>query len=476
MRRFGQIIKMAPEVFREGVFAINKPTGQSSAQVIRDCQQHFNPSSFFKPLVEHEVEKRRTNGSRIKPRKLKAASQVKIGHGGTLDPLATGILILGIGSATKALPQFLDCMKSYEATVVFGAATDTYDRVGRILSKRPYDHITRDKVEEALGHFRGKQTQVPPLYSALKMNGKPLYEYAREGKAIPREIESREVEVTELEIIEWYDPGEHNHRWPLEEAEAAERNLAEQVWRVKKTQEGSKPLTPDQKKEDEDAIAEHELQKRKFEERQDRLVRDEPSKRQRQPKNSAMMSGALGSLPGATALHSNRGRDLHVPPPDASTPPPWTDAGPPACKIRMTVSSGYYVRSFCHDLGAKLDSAAIMAELCRTRQSDFTVGGVNCLEYTDLARGEDVWGPRVADMLAKWNADPGSQWQPEQKKQNGQPQRPQIRMPAKPAPQPQEITRKRPLEEPEAMSPPRKVADRRESNAESEESWAGIPN
>ncbi|KAK1243667.1 hypothetical protein MKX08_001805 [Trichoderma sp. CBMAI-0020] len=400
---------MASDVVRDGVFAINKPCGISSAQVIRECQQAFNPSSFFKPMIDAEIARRLKEGGQFHRRRAeKKASQVKIGHGGTLDPLATGVLILGIGSATKQLPQFLDCTKTYETIVLFGASTDTYDRVGRILFKRPYDHITREMVEKELEGFKGKQIQIPPLYSALKMNGKPLYEYAREGKPIPREIEGREVEVLEIELVEWYEPKKHSHRWPTEEAEAAERNLAEQAWRVTKQQETARKLTPEEKEQDDQAVAAHESFKRKFEERQDELIRDAPRKKQRPSKHSAMMSGALGQLP--QPVHSNKGKNLVPPSPDESTPPPWNDEGPPAARIRLKVTSGFYVRSFCHDLGTKLGSAGLMAELDRVRQSDFTVGGTNCLEYEDLAKGEEVWAPKVADMLARWNGEPEGQW------------------------------------------------------------------
>lgn len=358
-------------------------------------------------MLDAEVARRlKESGGQFKRRRQeKKAAQVKMGHGGTLDPLATGVLILGIGSGTKQLSQFLDCSKDYETVVVFGASTDTYDRVGRVLTKRPYDHITREKLEEALATFKGKQIQIPPLYSALKMNGKPLYEYAREGKPIPREIEGRQVEVLDIELVEFYKPGEHNHRWPTEEASASERNLAEQVWRLKKQQETAKALTPEEKEEDDQAIAAHESFKKKFEERQDELIRDSPKPSGKRTPKEALMSGALGALP-QSATHSSRGSNLVKPAPDDSTPPPWTDEGPPAAKIRLKVTSGYYIRSFCHDLGTKLESAGLMAELCRTRQSDFTVGGINCLEYEDLAKGEEVWAPQVADMLARWNGEP----------------------------------------------------------------------
>ncbi|KAG5995792.1 hypothetical protein E4U54_002768 [Claviceps lovelessii] len=403
---------MASDVVRDGVLAVNKPYGHSSAQVIRECQQAFNPSNFFRPMIEAELARRlKESGKQFKRRKAeKRASQIKIGHGGTLDPLATGVLILGIGTATKLLPQFLHCTKTYETIVVFGVSTSTYDRTGSVLARKGYDHVTKELVEKELASFRGKQMQIPPLYSALKMNGKPLYEYAREGKPIPREIEGRQVEALEVELVEWYEPGTHNHRWPTKEAEAAERNLAEQVWRVKKQQETGKTLTPEEKEQDDRAIAAHESFKKRFEERQDELIRDAPAKRQRRDRDSkAMMSGGLGNMP-PQPVYSNKGSNLVPPAPDSSTPPPWTGEGPPACKIRLSVSSGYYVRCFCHDLGTKLGSAAIMAELCRVRQSDFTVGGPNTLEYEDLSKGEEVWGPKVADMLARWNGEPGGAW------------------------------------------------------------------
>ncbi|ERT02082.1 tRNA pseudouridine55 synthase [Sporothrix schenckii 1099-18] len=438
--------------------AINKPMGMSSAQVIRDCQTYFNPSSFFRPLIQHEadIRARESNAAHRRRSKAKRDSRVKMGHGGTLDPLATGVLILGVGHGTKELNKFLTCTKTYETVVLFGASTDTYDRVGRILTRRPYDEITKEKVEEALNDFRGTFRQMPPLYSALKMNGKPLYEYAREGLSIPREIETREVEVSDLELVEWYGPGEHDHRWPAEEAGMAEQSLAERVWRQGKEQATGKKMTPEEEKSDIEALAAHEAFKRRAEEKQDELVFDKPSKRRRgtggvvldhhgkrrkSSEDTLMMSGALGELPSSpydktssanpseaeaeaeaspklvvgTKLDGAAGRQLkmQVPggrgsnlipttPPALHTPPPWEGKGPPAARIRLTVSSGFYVRSFCHDLGVKVSSAAMMAELARTRQSDFRVGSANVLEYDDISKGETVWAPKVERLLRLW--------------------------------------------------------------------------
>lgn len=375
----------------------------SSAQVIRDCQSYFNPSNMFRPMMEEQTAQRNqeSNSYQRRRKKDKRKLQVKLGHGGTLDPLATGVLILGLGKGTKSLNQFLNCTKTYETVVVFGASTDTYDRVGVMLKQRQYDHITRPMVEEALQSFRGTYQQMPPLYSALKMEGKPLYEYAREGKPIPREIATREVTCTNMELVEWYEPGTHHHHWPAEEGSSAEKTYAEQVWRIEKLQSEGKKLTPEENEAESQALAAHESSKRKFEERQDDLVFDKQSKRRKHSHEAPMMSGALGEV----RPPKGKGSDL-IPPLIPNTPPPWEGKGPAAAKFRMTVTSGFYVRSFAHDLGVKLDSAGIMTELIRTRQGQFTLNSENCLEFDDLAKGEKFWAPKLEGMLSIWNNNP----------------------------------------------------------------------
>lgn len=385
---------------------INKPLGMSSAQVLRDCQHHFNPSAFFKPMIDRETADRQResrNQQKKRRRQDKNGIRVKMGHGGTLDPLATGVLIVGVGRGTKSLQSFLDCTKTYETVVLFGASTDTYDRVGRILKQTAYDHITRPMVEEALNSFRGSFQQMPPLYSALKMEGKPLYEYAREGKPIPREIATREVNVLDLELLKWYEPGTHSHRWPSEEATNFERSFAEQVWKVEKDQMTSKKLTPEEEEADTKARKAHENFKRKADESVDALVYDQQNKRKKVSKqpDTAMMSGALGDMPPA-APKPGKGSNL-IPETSEESVPSWEGKGPPAARIRMTVTSGFYVRSFCHDLGAKVSSSAMMAELCRSRQGDFVLGTPNCLDFSDLSKGEETWAPKVQAMLEEWN-------------------------------------------------------------------------
>jgi tRNA pseudouridine55 synthase len=122
----------------------------------------------------------------------------KAGHTGTLDPFATGLLPLCFGEATKFSQDLLEADKSYLATVHLGITTTTGDTEGEVLETRDVD-VTTEQVEAALARFRGPILQVPPMYSALKRDGKALYEYAREGVTLEREV--RPVTIHELELV-----------------------------------------------------------------------------------------------------------------------------------------------------------------------------------------------------------------------------------------------------------------------------------
>jgi len=126
----------------------------------------------------------------------------KGGHTGTLDPFATGLLPLCFGEATKFAGELLGSEKRYLATICLGIATDSGDATGRPLYRAPVT-VGRAEVEAVLGEFRGEIEQVPPMHSALKRNGKPLYAYARAG--IELERESRRVFIRELELRHWQD-------------------------------------------------------------------------------------------------------------------------------------------------------------------------------------------------------------------------------------------------------------------------------
>jgi tRNA pseudouridine55 synthase len=155
-----------PEV---GIYPVDKPVGPSSFRLVQ--------------LV------RRALGIK------------KTGHAGTLDPFASGLLLICAGRpATRIIAQLMGGDKVYEASLVLGEETDTLDREGRVVATLPVPTLAVERVRACLAGFVGEQLQVPPLYSALKHKGKPLYRYARQGVEVPRE--PRPVVIHALELVD----------------------------------------------------------------------------------------------------------------------------------------------------------------------------------------------------------------------------------------------------------------------------------
>jgi tRNA pseudouridine55 synthase len=144
----------------DGFIALDKPKGPTSSKVILDLKKRFELP--------------------------------KIGHAGTLDPMATGLLLLCIGEATKFSRFMIEADKGYVAELVLGESTDTYDADGQVIEKKSIRGVTNATVEEALFNLRGEILQRPPMFSAKKIKGRRLYELAREGK----EVERQELPVT----------------------------------------------------------------------------------------------------------------------------------------------------------------------------------------------------------------------------------------------------------------------------------------
>ncbi|EGN92911.1 hypothetical protein SERLA73DRAFT_98717 [Serpula lacrymans var. lacrymans S7.3] len=213
-----------PPLPLSGLFAIAKPSGPTSMSVINDVKQLVCNSRLFVEASKLE-EKRRTP-----KRGRRAREVVKIGQGGTLDPLADGVLVVGVGKGTKKLGDFLDCIKEYKTTVLLGCETDTYDSEGVRVRVAPWRHVTKEAVEEQLVNFRGEIYQTPPIFSALKMDGKPLYEYARKGIPLPRPIEKRKVTVHSLTLTDWKGPN-HEFTWPEKQFTDKEREAMEKALR-----------------------------------------------------------------------------------------------------------------------------------------------------------------------------------------------------------------------------------------------------
>lgn len=130
-----------------------------------------------------------------------------VGHGGTLDPEASGVLPLCIGSATRLFDYIIDKKKTYIAELQLGAVTDTQDATGKLIEERPVN-VSEDELRAALGDFVGEIEQIPPMYSAIKRNGKRLYQLARKGEII--EVEPRKCRVDGVELIE--QSGENRYR------------------------------------------------------------------------------------------------------------------------------------------------------------------------------------------------------------------------------------------------------------------------
>ncbi len=128
----------------------------------------------------------------------------RVGHAGTLDPIADGVLPICLGHATRIVEYLVGAAKVYAATVRLGAATDTYDSEGAITETGDWSPVTQEQVQAELAGFVGTIQQLPPMYSALKFQGQPLYRYAREGKSVPRE--ARTVNVYRLELRSFAPP------------------------------------------------------------------------------------------------------------------------------------------------------------------------------------------------------------------------------------------------------------------------------
>lgn len=155
-----------------GLLNINKPAGPTS----------------------HDIVARVRRGTRVK----------KVGHAGTLDPMATGVLVVCLGAATRLSEYAMGSPKVYRAGVRFGVETDTYDAEGSVIAHHPTDDLTGARVAAALAQFQGTIRQVPPMYSAIKQGGKKLYELARQGQEVKRP--AREVTITALRLAAWDAP------------------------------------------------------------------------------------------------------------------------------------------------------------------------------------------------------------------------------------------------------------------------------
>ena len=134
----------------------------------------------------------------------KRAGQRAVGHAGTLDPMATGLLVMLLGKATKRSQEFSGLDKAYVGKMTLGITTDTLDKEGRVLSQADVSGISEEKIREVFRAFTGVLTQIPPAYSAIKVGGKKLYDLARAGENV--QVPPRTVQVNRFDLKEWASP------------------------------------------------------------------------------------------------------------------------------------------------------------------------------------------------------------------------------------------------------------------------------
>lgn len=152
----------------DGILIINKPIGKTSFDIVRDVRKEYNTK--------------------------------KVGHIGTLDPMASGVLPILIGQATKLSNYLMEHDKEYIATLHLGVQTDTGDSEGKVVKEQGVDEVLYKNINSVLNSFIGESAQIPPMYSAIKVNGKKLYELAREGKTIERA--PRKIIITSIELLD----------------------------------------------------------------------------------------------------------------------------------------------------------------------------------------------------------------------------------------------------------------------------------
>ncbi|KAK9329924.1 pseudouridine synthase [Lipomyces starkeyi] len=353
-----------------GTFAVHKPAGVSSATFMETVQRKMEADSEF-------INTSMTREERQK-RKRRKMPKVKMGHGGTLDPAADGVLVLGVNEGTKRLGDYLNCSKTYEVVAHFGCSTTTYDAEGSVLDRVSTTDITKEMIEQVLQHFRGEIQQIPPIYSALKIGGSKLYEYARNLESLPRNISPRPVTIHSLEIMGdiLYD---HEYMLPTKKATTDEK-FQERVFR----DAGLKELVKLGNK-----YAEMEL----------RCLGDKGSSESATERESL----ALGAEPPDAEGEVLVEHPVNIGEPESdqlvaaqqNLSAAEITAPHPIVAFRATVSSGTYIRSLVHDIAIAMGARAHVAKLTRTRQGDWEVGK-NIIPADDI-EGKDLseWAPKV---------------------------------------------------------------------------------
>lgn len=342
-----------------GIFAIEKPSGITSSQFLAKLQRVLTNSVVFSTEIQRATSERmkmyqQQTGRKASKRKLRKVSKVKMGHGGTLDPLASGVLVIGVGSGTKKLSQYLSgTVKVYESEALFGVSTTSGDVEGEILTTNSVKHLTMTELKTVEQKFVGALKQTPPIYAALKMNGKPLHEYAREGIPLPRAIEPRQVTIYALDIYPDSLSVDHDYKLLRPSTEEA-------IETIKKLDTN---INDDVLYYSKEYCEKHGLKSEEAEIEPPIPLTNEESKK-----------------------ITEKGDEYRA----------------PLLHFKATVSSGTYIRSLISDIGKAMRSSSYMVKLIRTQQQEWSLERNNVFSMEDFTeQDERVWTKVLEKVLEK---------------------------------------------------------------------------
>eukprot|EP00571_Detonula_confervacea_P010362 CAMPEP_0172301986 /NCGR_PEP_ID=MMETSP1058-20130122/3767_1 /TAXON_ID=83371 /ORGANISM="Detonula confervacea, Strain CCMP 353" /LENGTH=404 /DNA_ID=CAMNT_0013012309 /DNA_START=107 /DNA_END=1321 /DNA_ORIENTATION=+ len=352
-----------PLYLAEGLVAVHKPLTWSSQDVV----------AYVRGILIQDAKDRGIKepaGRRKKP-------LMKVGHGGTLDPLASGVLVLGVGKGTSMLQSYLEGDKQYTAACQLGYETDTLDAEGKLVKEAPWVHVENiAAVEAIIPKFTGKIEQVPPLYSAIRVDGKRLYEIARGGdasKAEEVEIPKREVEIFGLQVGSGLEadvirsgvvdgPVYREKAQALEAAAAAAAaDAAAALEMVGVPEDGNAKV-------EEGSEGEGGKSKKKRGRRNNKKKRESNFKK--------CLFDEI-TVPAIESDDTNSNDKLEL----------------PQFALSVQCGGGTYIRSLVRDIGYELDTVATMTGLVRTKQGPFVL--------EDALRKEDWTADTIYEAIRK---------------------------------------------------------------------------
>lgn len=359
-----------PLYLAEGIFAVHKPLTWTCNDVV----------SYIRNILTRDALSRGVK----KERKKRGKPMMKVGHGGTLDPLASGVLVVGIGKGTSKLQSYLEGDKQYTALVELGYETTTLDAEGEIIKTANWDHVSSIESirETCIPKFTGQIQQLPPLYSAIRVDGKRLYEIARDDNAnaaaVDVEIPTRDVHVYNLEVESSLNESVlqsgvvDGRKYKEAVKQMEEAAAAAAALEAERTANSSPPPEAETQESDDNEAKSGGKGKNK------KRKRDKKNKKKSEKKNLFDES---------TIPTIQRAQD------DAAITTTSTTFDLPLFTLNVSCGGGTYIRSLVRDIGYEMDTVATMTGLVRTKQGPFLL--------KDVLKREDWNAEKIYEAVAK---------------------------------------------------------------------------